>query len=253
MRLGVGPFDVAEMSGDTLRAVAEQAGASSFDALWVAESRPRGAGGALAAAAMVGQWTPIRVGAVVDLGLYHPLHLAEDIAVADVATAGRLEVVLRPAHDDPDVVKEHLHVIAAALAGAHIQWEGLHLRIPARLADNGVVPQRLAVNPPPVQPALPIWMLEGEAALEAPAQRLGFAIASMWRAGVTVAPSYSRLPALALCRGHVDAAQLLVTAGDGAPYFVVAAATPDDVKAAGRRLVGPLRMPDFPDWVYGDS
>src|SRR5581483_7025057 len=155
VRVGAGPFDLTTFSGGALRAAAEQAAAASFDSVWVAERRSSGAGGALAAATMVAQWTPVRVGAVVEIGAYHPLHLAEDIAVADVATAGRLEVVLRPAHDDPDVIKERLHELSAAVAGAHIQWEGLRLRIPARLADNGFVPQRLAINAPPRQPAVP--------------------------------------------------------------------------------------------------
>jgi hypothetical protein len=29
----------------------------------------------------------------------------------------------------------------------------------------------------------------------------------------------------------------------------VAATTPAEAAAAGRRLVGPLRMPDFPGWI----
>ena len=252
MRVGAGPFDLAKVSGGALRAVAEQAGAASFDSVWVSERRSSGAGGALAAATMVAQWTPVRVGAVVDIGAYHPLHLAEDIAVADVATSGRLEVVLRPASDDPDVIKEHLHVLSAALAGAHIQWEGLHLRIPARLADNGFVPQRLAVNPPPMQPAVPVWFLDDDAALAAQASRLGYGTAAAFQAGMSAPQSWSRLPSLVMCRGHVEPDQLLAAAGDGAAYFVVAVETPEDVRLAGRRLVGPLRMPEFPDWVHGE-
>ena len=249
MRLGLGPIAVGELSGRRLRDLAEAATAATFDCVWVAENRGAGAGGALAAAAMVAQWTPVRVGAVVDLGVYHPLHLAEDIAVADVASGGRIEVVLRAAHDDPDVVKEHLHVLAAALAGAHIQWEGLHLRIPARLADNGPVPERLAVNPPPAQPVVPVWVLDPEDPWAAVAERLGFGAAQRFHAGVSVGPLRARMPRLVMCPGHVEPAELLAAAGDHPGYFVVAASTPEDVRSAGRRLVGPLRMPEFPDWV----
>jgi alkanesulfonate monooxygenase SsuD/methylene tetrahydromethanopterin reductase-like flavin-dependent oxidoreductase (luciferase family) len=249
VRLGLGPIDLREIQGRRLRDLAEAATAATFDAVWMGENRGAGAGGALAAAAMVAQWTPVRVGAVVDLGLYHPLHLAEDIAVADVASAGRIEVVLRAAHDDPDVIKEHLHVLAAALGGAHIQWQGLHLRIPAQLADNGPVPQRLAVNPPPVQPVVPVWMLDPEEPSAAVADRLGFGTAARYHAGISVGPPRARLPRLLLCPGHVEAAELLAAAGDDAGYFVVGASTPEEVRAAGRRLAGPLRMPEFPDWV----
>ncbi len=228
MRLGLGPIEPAR----DLRAMAESAAASSFDCVWV--------DGPVAVAAMVAQWVPIRVGAIVDIGVHHPLHLAEDIAVADLTCAGRLEVLLRPAHDDPGVVKEHMHLLAAALSGAHIQWEGLHLRVPARLADNGPVPQRLALNPLPMQPAVPVWVLDAE--------RASFATARRWSAGMRISRR-SHLPELVLCRASVEASELLEAAGDEPAYFVVAAATPAEVRGAGRRLAGPLRMPDFPAWV----
>ena len=38
-------------------------------------------------------------------------------------------------------------------------------------------------------------------------------------------------------------------AGDQAGYFIVEAGTPVEVRTAGRRLAGPLRMPGFPGWV----
>jgi alkanesulfonate monooxygenase SsuD/methylene tetrahydromethanopterin reductase-like flavin-dependent oxidoreductase (luciferase family) len=230
MRLGVGPLPLD--SPADLRALAQAAVESSFDCVWV--------DGPPAAAAMVAQWVPIRVGAMVDVGVHHPLHLAEDIAVADLTCAGRLEVLLRPAHDDPGVVKEHLHVLAAALSGAHIQWEGLHLRVPARLADNGPVPQRLALNPRPMQPAVPAWVLDAE--------RASFASARRWSAGMRIGRR-SHLPELVLCRPSVEASELLEAAGEEPAYFLIAAATPTEVRAAGRRLAGPLRMPEFPDWV----
>jgi alkanesulfonate monooxygenase SsuD/methylene tetrahydromethanopterin reductase-like flavin-dependent oxidoreductase (luciferase family) len=238
MRLGLGPVDA---SSPDLRGLAESAVAASFDCIWV--------DGPLAAAAVVAQWVPIRVGAVVDVGPHHPLHLAEDIAVADIASGGRVELMLRPAHDDPDVVKEHLYVLAAALSGAHIQWEGLHLRVPARLADNGPVPQRLALNPRPTQPVVPIWLIDPTSEWEGIAGQLGFGVAWRWRHGLAFGSTRSRLPRVVMCPSTVEPADLLAAAGDQAGYFIVDATTPADAKAAGRRLAGPLRMPEFPDWI----
>ena len=249
MRLGLGPIDLAQQPAAELRALVEAAAAASFDCVWVAEARTRGVGGALAAAAMMARWAPIRVGAVVDLGLYHPLHLAEDIAVADLTSSGRLEVMLRPAHDDPEVVKEHMHVLALALSGAHIQWEGLHLRVPARLADNGPVPERLALNPRPMQPAVPIWVLDGQSEWTSLAEQLGYGVAWRWHSGLAFGPTRWRLPRAVLCPGSVASEDLLAAAGDQAGYFIVDAGTPVEARAAGRRLAGPLRMPEFPDWV----
>jgi len=47
----------------------------------------------------------------------------------------------------------------------------------------------------------------------------------------------------------VEAEDLLAAAGDQAGYFIVEAATPVEVRVTGRRLAGPLRMPEFPAWV----
>jgi hypothetical protein len=174
------------------------------------------------------------VGAVIEVGRHHPLHLAEDIAVADITSAGRLEVMLRPAHDDPDVVKEHMHVLAAALSGAHIQWEGLHLRVPARLADNGPVPQRLALNPRPAQPAVPVWVLDPQSEWASIADPLGFGVAWRWRHALAFGPTRWRLPRAVLCPNTVEPADLLAAAGDQAGYFIVEAATPGEVRTTGR-------------------
>jgi alkanesulfonate monooxygenase SsuD/methylene tetrahydromethanopterin reductase-like flavin-dependent oxidoreductase (luciferase family) len=239
MKLGLGPIDLAGISSHDLRALGDQAVASSFDCVWLAESRGAGAGGGLAAAAMMARWVPIRVGALVDVGAYHPLHLAEDIAVADITCAGRLEVMLRPAHGDAEVVEEHLRVLAAALSGAHVQWNGKHLRVPGRLAGNEPVPQRLALNPRPTQPRMPVWLLD--------ARSQGFGVARRWERGMTLGQAW--LPEAVLCPGTIEPEELLAAAGDGAGYFIVEAADPDEAEAAGRRLAGPLRMPEFPDWA----
>jgi hypothetical protein len=52
-----------------------------------------------------------------------------------------------------------------------------------------------------------------------------------------------------MCPAGVPPGELLQAAGNRAVYFLVAAASPKQVAEAGRRLVGPLRMPDFPDWI----
>lgn len=258
MRLGLGPIDLKHANRMELEGLAGQAVASSFDAVWVSESRAVGVGGGLAAAAMLGQAIPIRVGAAVDAGLYHPLHLAEDIAIADLTSQGRIEVLLRlttaasslyGAPTDRGWFEEHLNVLAAALSGAHIQWSGKHLRVPARIEANQPAPDRLALNPRPAQPAVPIWIEPSEMWMEDLARELGFGVATHFGPGVIVPGAAGRWPGMLLCAAGAAAHELLTAAGDGAGYFLVAARNPDEVAAAGRRLAGPLRMPDFPDWV----
>ena len=255
MRLGLGPIHLDGVTIAELRAFAELAVSESFDCLWIAESRGDATGGGLAAAALVAQLTPIRVGAVVDAGLYHPLYLAEDIAVTDITCGGRLEVVLAQpgpgarqrygrSIDQADV-EEHLSVLVAALGGAHVQWSGTHLRVPARMDANQPVPDRLALNPSPAQPAVPIWLEGGEGM----AARVGFGVARMWAAGARVPTAVGRWPGMLMCPADVSAEQLLAAAGEAAGYFLIDAATPAEAQAAGRRLAGPLRMPAFPAWV----
>ena len=258
MRLGLGPVDLSGAPRQKVETLATQAVAASFDAVWVAESRADGVGGGLAAAALLGQVVPIRVGAVVDAGLYHPLFLAEDIAIADLTSEGRLEVVLRlgtsgvsryEASPDQSWLKEHLHVLGAALSGAHIQWQGEHLRVPAQIDANQPAPSRLALNPRPFQPAVPIWIEASETWLQEAAQKLGFGVAKRWKRGGRVPPATGRWPGMVLCPADVAADDLLRAAGDEAGYFLVAAQTAQEVASTGRRLAGPLRMPDFPEWI----
>jgi alkanesulfonate monooxygenase SsuD/methylene tetrahydromethanopterin reductase-like flavin-dependent oxidoreductase (luciferase family) len=258
LKLGLGPIDLKGATRSRLESLGSAAVAASFDAVWVGESRAEGVGGGLAAAAMLGQAVPIRVGAAVDAGLYHPLHLAEDIAIADLTSQGRIEVLLRfdtsaasryglPAQRG--WFHEFLGVMAAALSGAHIQWNGEHLRVPARLAANQPVPERLALNPRPAQPAVPIWVESSEASMVRLARELGFGVTANFQRGAAVPAAAGRWPGMLLCGADVEPNELLAAAGESAGYFVISAKTPDEVASAGRRLVGPLRMPEFPRWI----
>ena len=259
MRLGLGPIGLEELSRADLLAFASAATEASFDAIWVAEARGAGAGGALGAAAMLAQRTPIRVGASVEIGLYHPLYLAEDIAVADLSTGGRIEVILRlPAPEaaqrygtrmDRVGVREHLSVLASALGGAHLSFKGSRLRVPAGLAGNQPAPNRLALNPGPAQPVVPVWVEVHDEWTAEVASRLGYGLAVRWRGDLRLPAAVGRWPAAVLCGEDVPVAGLLEAAGGGSAYFLVQAPTPQAAEAAGRRLAGPLRMPDFPEWV----
>jgi hypothetical protein len=240
VKLGVGPIPLRGTTRQQLEELARAAVEASFDSIWVAESRAEGVGGGLAAAALLAQVVPIRVGALIDVGGYHPLHIAEDIAIADLTSQGRVEVVLR---GEPD---EHLRVLVVALSGAHLRFDGVELRVPARLDANQPVAERLALNPRPAQPVVPMWVLNPESDLPG---ALGLASAAAWRPGVTVPAAAGRLPGMLLCPTDAESRDLLRAAGESAGYFVIAARTPRDVAMSGRRLVGPLRMPGFPDWI----
>ena len=130
-------------------------------------------------------------------------------------------------------------MVALALSGAHVQWEGEELKIPARLDANQPAPSRLALNPQPFQPVVPIWVLD--------VVRAGFGVARGWNAAMTLGAA--RIPDLVLCPSDVEADDLLAAAENRPAYFLVAATAAGEAEALGRKLVGPLRMPEFPDWI----
>jgi hypothetical protein len=81
------------------------------------------------------------------------------------------------------------------------------------------------------------------------ARDIGFGVAARWRDGRKLPAATGRWPGMVLCSADIEPHPLLDMAGDAAGYFLVAAQTVDEVKESGRRLVGPLRMPEFPDWI----
>ena len=238
MRIGLGPIELGGVSRVQLQSLAEAAVAASFDSVWVAEDRANGVGGGLAAAAMVAEWIPIRTGAAVDLAGHHPLYLAEDIAVADLTTRGRIEVLVRGG------TEEQMRLLVEALSGAHLRFEGETLRVPAGLEANQPAPRRLALNPRPAQPVVPLWIEEARIAEE-----IGAGVAARWHPGTTAPSASGRWPGMLLCPSDVDGDALVEAAGGESAYFLIAATTAGEAIEAGRRLVGPLRMPEFPEWI----
>jgi len=258
MRIGLGPIALKNAPRIQLESFGREAVASSFDAMWLSESRAEGVGGGLAAAALLAQVVPIRVGAVIDAGLYHPLHLAEDIAIADLTSQGRIEVLLRfspeatsryGASTARDWCDDFLNVLALALSGAHFQWNGKHLKVPARIEANQPAPERLALNPATAQPAVPIWIQASDMWMVDLAREQGFGLARNFEPGTRVPAANGRWTGMLLCPNDVQPAEALAAATDKGAYFVVAAETPAQVSSAGRRLAGPLRMPGFPAWI----
>jgi alkanesulfonate monooxygenase SsuD/methylene tetrahydromethanopterin reductase-like flavin-dependent oxidoreductase (luciferase family) len=258
MRIGLGPIALKNATRIQLESFGQEAVASSFDTMWLSESRAEGVGGGLAAAALLAQAVPIRVGAVIDAGLYHPLHLAEDIAIADLTSQGRIEVLLRFAPEATsrygastarDWCDDFLSVLALALSGAHFHWNGKHLKVPARIEANQPAPERLALNPATAQPAVPIWIRASDTWMAGLARERGFGLARNFKPGTPMPAANGRWTGMLLCPNDVQPADALAAAGDIGAYFMVAAENLAQVTSAGRRLAGPLRMPDFPAWI----
>ena len=132
-----------------------------------AQGRPRrrardgvaGAAGALvSAAAVAARVDEVLVAAEVVVGARHPVEIAEEAAVTDLGSGGRLVLVARPAGGEPGRYAESLDVVRHALAAKPFRFEGEHWRVPANLPENVDQPEeRVRVTPAPAQPRLEVW------------------------------------------------------------------------------------------------
>ncbi|HXQ52507.1 MAG TPA: LLM class flavin-dependent oxidoreductase [Stellaceae bacterium] len=144
--------------------LAEQLG---YDTLWLTEHHFRNFGGMcpnpqLLLAAMAARTRRIRLGtAVTVLPLHHPLRIAEDMAMLDLISGGRLELGIGRGmpqaeyeifgarwEDSQARLEEAIAVIRRAWTGDPFQWQGTHY--------NYARP--ITLLPPPLQrPHPPIW------------------------------------------------------------------------------------------------
>ncbi len=158
-----------------LQAQARAAEAAGLDLVWVGE---RASSSPLAAAAALAAVTrSITIAAAVPVGP-HPLRIAEDAAVADNLTGGRLVLVLVDddgASEDGDttLLGETAEVVLAASAGRPFAHAGPRWRIPAHRPGNAVRETRVTVTPTPAQLELPIWLAGRIARVSAAGRRLG--------------------------------------------------------------------------------
>jgi alkanesulfonate monooxygenase SsuD/methylene tetrahydromethanopterin reductase-like flavin-dependent oxidoreductase (luciferase family) len=127
-------------------------------------------------AALAPRSTVLRLAAEAVAGT-HPVTLAEEAAVADQISGGRLVLVVR-GDDDPELLGEVTDVLLAATAPRPFVHEGLRWRIPGQLADNAEHETRLIVTPPTAQLELPIWLSGAAAPVVARARTLSHIVES---------------------------------------------------------------------------
>jgi alkanesulfonate monooxygenase SsuD/methylene tetrahydromethanopterin reductase-like flavin-dependent oxidoreductase (luciferase family) len=106
------------------------------------------------AAAIASAVDGILIAAEVPLGDRHPVELAEEAAVVDLAAAGRLVLVVRPAGAGFEEALDLLRIAFAARPFAH---RGERWTVPAGLPQNLHAPALARVTPAPFQPRLEVW------------------------------------------------------------------------------------------------
>jgi alkanesulfonate monooxygenase SsuD/methylene tetrahydromethanopterin reductase-like flavin-dependent oxidoreductase (luciferase family) len=149
------PFGVHDLNG--LTAAAEAAGGSGLDGILLAESA-RLPAPLIAAAALAERVPDVLVAAEIPLGDRHPLEVAEEAVVTDLALAGRLVLVVRPARGAPERFPEAVDVLRHALSARPFRFDGEHWRVPANLPQNELVPEeQVRMMPAPPRVRLELW------------------------------------------------------------------------------------------------
>ena len=155
MRLLLEPGDARDL--DALAAAGEAARRCGLDGVLLGRT-PLVSAPLVAAAALAARVGSIRIAAEVEVGEAHPIEVAEEAAVVDVASGGRLILVATPAPGREDRFGEALDLMRTALSPAPFRFEGPTWRVPANLPANEHNLERLArLTPSPVQPRLELW------------------------------------------------------------------------------------------------
>jgi alkanesulfonate monooxygenase SsuD/methylene tetrahydromethanopterin reductase-like flavin-dependent oxidoreductase (luciferase family) len=162
MRLGI----VLQAPWGDDAALAEELG---FDLAWIEEADALAP--LVVAAAVAPATSGIRIGASVAAGP-NPVALAEESAVADLASGGRL--VLAVGSDDEELLRETVELLFHAYAARPFRHEGPRWRAPARLAEHELAEKRLRVTPPPAQLEPTVWLHGAAAPAVARASGLAF-------------------------------------------------------------------------------
>ena len=155
MRFLLEPVEPATL--DDIVRVGEAAHACGIDGVLLTEAEALPAP-LVVAAALAARVAEIRVAVEVEAGDRHPIELAEEAAVVDVASGGRLVLATRPAPGREEAFGEALDLLRLSFAAAPFRSEGTYWQVPANLPQNVHNPERrVRVTPAPAQVRLELW------------------------------------------------------------------------------------------------
>ena len=184
MRFGFGASNFELMPGQSLAAghqemleqavLAEELG---FDSIWVAEQHfspeRQCPSPFLIGAAIATRTTGIKIGVYTTMTFAHPIRVAEDAAVLDVLSDGRLILCAGTGYRKEEFaaygvaaegkrsrIRESLEILRLAWADDPFVYRGKYFTIPTVPPDNTTSEEYppLSVFPKPLQMPIPIWM-----------------------------------------------------------------------------------------------
>lgn len=198
----------------------------------------------VAAATAAAATTFVRVIVRVPLDADHPLTLAEDIAVLDNVSAGRVVAMLDTASLDVATATEAVELVRAGLAERPVRHDGRNWTVPAGIDGQADV-ESVQVTPATVQVQVPTWLVGDAAGEVGPALDL-VRVATTRDAVATTDPV---APAAAALDGSMDDNRDAVIAwADAGATHLLAAVDPFDsgVDDIASHLGPEVAMPDFP-------
>jgi alkanesulfonate monooxygenase SsuD/methylene tetrahydromethanopterin reductase-like flavin-dependent oxidoreductase (luciferase family) len=155
MRFLIAPRAVADL--DALVRAGEAVHAAGLDGLYLVRTAELPSP-LVAAAALAARVPHLRLAVEVEVGEEHPMETAEEAAVVDVASGGRLILVATPAPGREARFGEVLDLLRTAFAPVPFRFEGPTWRVPANLPQNEFnLEIRARLTPSPVQPRLELW------------------------------------------------------------------------------------------------
>ena len=190
----------------------------------------------------------VRIVARVQLGLEHPVTIAEELSILDNVNNGRTVVVADTGELDHERATDELAVLREALANRPIRHEGPHWNVPAGIPANATAPKAISVTPKPAQLEVPFW-ITGAAAAE-----VGRAsgVPSMARDVGSIKPGLFVQPALGPITGHLEPDREAVARWEaaGATHLLLELPAKPNLEAiltlVSRHLAPEVLMPHFP-------
>lgn len=91
------------------------------------------------------------------LGTENPVTLAEEVAVLDHLSAGRVVVLVDPGELSDEAAAEDLALLRACWSGRPVAHHGARWQVPSGVMGEGM-PERIAITPVPSQVELAVWL-----------------------------------------------------------------------------------------------
>jgi hypothetical protein len=190
----------------------------------------------------------VRVVTRVQLGLEHPVTIAEELSSLDNVNNGRTVVLADTGDLTADDAADELAVLREALGNRPLQHDGPRWKAPAGLPANATAPKAIAVTPKPAQLEIPFWITGGAGA--AVAQRSGLVVLA--RESSSTSGEHGVQPGIATITGTLNPDRETVSAwaAVGATHLLLElprGADQDAVMTVISRYLSPeVGMPHFP-------